>query len=155
MYIGYICIGFDLIMEITKVRFIGISFMIKTPVYYVWTWTRQIRIFRTRRWRNLYWIHWIRFSCPGIEVTEVRFIQEASSLGLVITILSRASIPRYVTDRAQPIVTIFHRFNQPSWPRIASRWSDTLETVLANLPFSPILLFAFTYFRKIDVKSNR
>ena len=30
MYIGYICIGFDLIMEITKVRFIGISFMIKS-----------------------------------------------------------------------------------------------------------------------------
>ena len=27
MYIGYICIGFDLIMEITKVRFIGISFV--------------------------------------------------------------------------------------------------------------------------------
>ena len=30
MYIRYICIGFDLIMEITKVRFIGISFMIKS-----------------------------------------------------------------------------------------------------------------------------
>lgn len=138
---------------IIPIIFIFPSFTIKIPIY-------PVRIFRKFDEDEE-----IIFSLDSIQLSVERSGSHRRHRG-EITIIDRLLIrpsnynlvaavdPAALRNRAQPIVTIFHRFNQPSCPRIASRWSDTLETVPCKsspLQFSSLCAFVFS---RINVKST-
>ena len=134
--------------EIIPIIFVFPPFTIKIPIY-------RVRIFRKFDEDEE-----IIFALDSIQLSVERSGSHRRHRG-EITIIDRLLIrpsnynlvaavdPAALRNRAQPIVTIFHRFNQPSC--IASRWSDTDSCKSSPLQYSSLRAFVFS---RINVKST-